>query len=704
MVFPYTSLGVKVELYYSGTWNDITSYVRLDDAGIKIGRGMADEAGSPDPSYCWLALNNIDGRFSPRNPRSPLYGLIGRNTKIRVRVIEGVDTFPRFYGEVASWPPRWEMSGADVWVPIAANGVTRRLQAGATPVKSALRRAEEIAPNMIGYWPCEDEAGATTLASGLTGGPPLELSSGSSDIASSAALASSAPLPVLATGWWQVDVPPYTGTGETQVRWVAAVDQLPSLDCQLVTLSMTGTIVRWTVVLPSAGGDLIVRAYDSDGVRVLNSTVSGSNPLDKNVRCSLELLQVGADIEWDLYVYFEDAAATHGFGTLSGYTAGRVGRISVADPNGIGSVGFGHLSLQTDITSIFDMQDVFNAYVGEAASTRAVRLCTENGVASTLNAGTDTTNACLMGKQRVRKLTELLDEIRALGLRVHDDRAQFGLVIDTFEYRQDQNQALNITYGKATQPFEPVEDDEPLANDVTVSRENGGSARVVIESGALGTAGIGTYPSQVSLNLAEDGQAIYHAAWRAGKGTHDEARYPNLTFDLMELSERDSNLLGQLALTDISKVIKLTDPPSWLPGGPVYLMVEGYTEILGSWQWEITYNCVPAEPWNAWVVESTSRGHIDTDGSTTATASFVVGTSTSLSVNYSGTRWVRAADQAAALPFQIMVDGVVLNVTAVAGTSSPQTFTVDAVPLNGVYKTITSGKAVNIYRPARVGI
>src|SRR5690606_24936604 len=79
----------KVELNLGGTWTDVTSYVRYSDR-ISITRGQRNESSSSlDTSTCALTFNNSDGRFSPRNPTSPYYGLIGRNTPLRVSLPYG---------------------------------------------------------------------------------------------------------------------------------------------------------------------------------------------------------------------------------------------------------------------------------------------------------------------------------------------------------------------------------------------------------------------------------------------------------------------------------------------------------------------------------------------------------------------------------------------------------------------------------------
>jgi hypothetical protein len=43
-------------------------------------------------------------------------------------------------------------------------------------------------------------------------------------------------------------------------------------------------------------------------------------------------------------------------------------------------------------------------------------------------------------------------------------------------------------------------------------------------------------------------------------------------------------------------------------------------------------------------------------------------------------------------------------VTAVAGASSPQTFTVTATPVNGVVKTVTAGAMVDVWPGGYIGM
>lgn len=85
MPFPDEPLDLTCELHVNGQWQDITADCRTRE-DIVITRGRRDWSGRVDPSRCTLQINNDGGRYSPRNPASDLYGLIGRNTPLRVRL------------------------------------------------------------------------------------------------------------------------------------------------------------------------------------------------------------------------------------------------------------------------------------------------------------------------------------------------------------------------------------------------------------------------------------------------------------------------------------------------------------------------------------------------------------------------------------------------------------------------------------------
>ena len=112
---PAGPIGLTVEICFDPiyeVWTDISRYVYYRDK-IQVTRGRSDETTQPQPQSAALTLNNRDGRFSPRNAVGFWYGLIGRNTPIRIsRKVNGSDIpYYRFWGEVPSWPTTTEISG-----------------------------------------------------------------------------------------------------------------------------------------------------------------------------------------------------------------------------------------------------------------------------------------------------------------------------------------------------------------------------------------------------------------------------------------------------------------------------------------------------------------------------------------------------------------------------------------------------------------
>lgn len=87
MAFPIDPLAVRQELLIDGTWTDITTRDR-EAQSITITRGFSGEQANVSAGSCEFTLDNRDGYLSNRNPNSPYFGLVGRNTQTRVSVTE----------------------------------------------------------------------------------------------------------------------------------------------------------------------------------------------------------------------------------------------------------------------------------------------------------------------------------------------------------------------------------------------------------------------------------------------------------------------------------------------------------------------------------------------------------------------------------------------------------------------------------------
>ena len=76
-------------------WEDISTYIRYRD-GISTSTGRADWSSTVKQGEARLRLDNSDGQFTRRNPNSPYYGLLSRNTPIWLSVDPGDGDHTRF--------------------------------------------------------------------------------------------------------------------------------------------------------------------------------------------------------------------------------------------------------------------------------------------------------------------------------------------------------------------------------------------------------------------------------------------------------------------------------------------------------------------------------------------------------------------------------------------------------------------------------
>ncbi|WEH40804.1 hypothetical protein [Streptomyces sp. AM 2-1-1] len=102
MAYPEDPLDLRGELLLGGTWVDITSRMYTREP-VRIVHGTAPGASQADPASCSVLLNNDGGALSPRNPMGPYYGLLGRNTPIRL-TLPADESWLRLDGGYTSTP------------------------------------------------------------------------------------------------------------------------------------------------------------------------------------------------------------------------------------------------------------------------------------------------------------------------------------------------------------------------------------------------------------------------------------------------------------------------------------------------------------------------------------------------------------------------------------------------------------------------
>lgn len=155
------------------------------------------------------------------------------------------------------------------------------------------------------------------------------------------------------------------------------------------------------------------------------------------------------------------------------------------------------------------------------------------------------------------------------------------------------------------------------------------------------------------------------------------------------------HLIAAVTALEIGDTIRLVNLP--LGDGPssVDLIVQGYSETVGSYDWLIELNTTPAGPWQVAAVEDQVLGRADTDGSTLATGATSTATTLSISTT-TGPLWTT---DPAEYPLDLAVAGERVTVTAMSGTTSPQTATA-VRSVNGFIKTLPAGADVRLWQPA----
>ena len=724
-------IGLTVEIFINSAWTDITSYVRRgggSGGSIVITRGRADETAQVQPQTARMTLDNRDGRFSARNPVGPYYGQLKRNTPLRVsRLANGVRRY-RFYGEVPAWPVTSDISGTDVTVTITASGMLRRLRQGTQALRSPMTRAYTIAYTSsdfvfhpvltpAAYWPCEDGANATLIASGLTSGSPMTVSV-SPRFATDSTFPGSGALPQLNGSSWLGAVPAVTTATGNVLNLLLSVpaDGEPN-NGVIARMATTGTVTRLDLAYSTASaGTITMYGYDSAGTQLFASgSVSSINGSPMAVALSLVPGAAPGALNWKL-TYFDllDSGGT----SVSGTTSGALGyptQVSINPAGSLGNTVVGHVACQTAMasegfggipTGVLGAIDGWN---GESPIVRFSRLCGEQDIAAVdlfILGGPGPGDETSMGPQPMGTFGNLLQEIAdSLYVPLYESRDQLALMLRSkgTMYSQSAKLTLDIAQHHLSGPLTPVDDDQLTHNDVTVTRNGGSSYELALTSGAMSTqpppVGIGNYPYSYNLSLGSDLLLPDMAGWRLRFGTVDEPRYPTIPVNVRYFAG-NVDMTNSLLTIDIGDRLDVINPPTpEFPPDAISQIVQGYTETLSNLEHSILFNCSPASPWAVGYTDDLVYGHADTDGSTLA-ADYPLGTETSLQVATTGAAtgsplWTTSAGD---FPFDISVGGERMTVTNITGAASPQTFTVTR-SVNTVVKSQISGTDVRMWQP-----
>lgn len=701
---------VAVELYYSGTWHDhaATDEVYTGDADngadIKVSYGRGAETGGITPASVSLVLRGW--RFNPENVTGDLYGLIGRNTPIRITV----DGDVRFAGEVASWTPRQSLGGdvqvPDRWVEVEAGGILRRLEAGKDPLPSSLKTYYTTAsPAPVAYWPLD---GGQLSREGLPaiGAAAFNVSDGGARFSAGDMAPWLETAVEVGDGTVLSSIAGAVVTSATANRWAADHmrrngGDVRGLDFQVIGNGQSSGGERYDWVLdfnPSTGEirffQLLITPASMSSV--LLDTFTGTDAFDDRPHhFRMQLNQDGATIDWE--VTMDGVSLGDGTvlaSTMQGVSAVRLN--SFTDPASK-AAAVSHIAVfEGSPPSLADTVEAAFGYPGETAGDRFGRLSGESGVAWILAGDAD--ESAPMGPQFQGTIAAQYAEIEATDDGIMADDPLAAVIYKTGRDRYNQAPTLTLDYAafEVAPPLHPVLDDKRIRNDVTVARREGGDARAV---DAASVAAIGRYTDSVDVNVFSDLVLDAGAGWRLHIGTvgADGARFERLTVDL----DACPHLIPAVVATGIGDRVTVEHLPAELTPNTASLLVIGWTETIAPDRRKITFNCIPEAAVH--VAELDHATYATTGPLLTEVSGPHSATTTSLTISPNGDGpWIHESD------YDIVVAGERMTVTAAlaaGGTFPSQTQVLTVVrSVNGVVKAIAHDAPVRLFQPAYIGL
>ncbi len=582
----------------------------------------------------------------------------------------------RFSGELASLPVRWDVQGRDVSAPIEAAGIFRRLKQGAKSLNSPLRRAIERAANVVGYWPMEEaQTGQINRFNPAIGGSPI-ITYGPIDGSSNEKFPSSDKIPTLGTGALVVFPSAYTVGTSWSIRFLlylpAAITGAVKDFVEIQTSDLT-YLVRYDA---ATLGNLQLLAYRA-GVLVHSSASVVMNMHDRPGRLEINAVQNGANVDYGVTLHILGDSAPGGFtGTITGATSGRVSKIVINRGNDFTPAAVGHLCLYSVKPNDSQLAHL-DGYLGETAANRISRLCAEEGIASRIIGNPN--EGAPMGPQTSSTLFDLLEEAADTDLGIlfePQDSIGVGYRTAPSMYNQDAGILFDYAEGHIVGSPELDRDDQGFSNDVTVENYDKGFYRAQITTGDLSIQqpplGAGKYDSSFKVSTAATAMIDSYAYTRLAHYSVDEPRISHVATDLdLDQVKTNTTLKNQVLNAHLGDILEIDSPLPLAAQGTLRQAIQGVSEKIGTHHHLIEYNTTSAQPWDSGVLDDTAR--YDTAGSVLAAASAINATSLSVTT-VTGPIWTTAVGE---FPLDILVNGVRVNVTAIAGTGTTQTFTVN---------------------------
>lgn len=596
-------------------WTDFTTDVDTTfDITDKI--GSTDDASESNSSLVFT-VRNPTGKYTIDNPESPLWPFWRIGTPIEYAIDSGDGA--GFRVQVITY-----LGAADVqWTAntpfrciaeITAAGVFRRL--GQNPaLASTLRRAIPSYKRRRGFWPFEDAAGARQAASADPSVPPLVGNPPEFGVASLVPGAASVAKFGLGHSLF-TNLPSPTSSQGVRLTCLLHAETIPAGLGELFELrAQDGTVGRYVVEIGT--GVLRFRAYSTAGAEVSGAGSIGFTAHQTDlIWFELDIVQTSAGtLTWTMrettWRFTVDGLPSGTSGTSSSTFSGTLGGIigvGVAPTAALVDIQVGMLAL---CEQPFPASGGFAAVLGWAGNTATDRIqgmANEFGVPSEVTA---TGLGSVMGPQIVGSLLANLRDVANTDHGVlTDHRGVVGYTALMELYNLAPALTLSVANRGEIGQLDPVHDDQEKVNIASASRP-GGSTSTMMDLDDVVLSG--RYEREpITVNVATDTALPGHAGWLLARGLNNGYKYKQLTLE-PHLAPGTATIALGLLLGDRIAVSNL--PPQMAKGG-IERQIRGRTQVLRGGisrhaNWKITYDLVPVDAYNAFILDS---DRLDTAG------------------------------------------------------------------------------------------
>lgn len=619
------------------------------------------------------------------------------NAAPQIAVDDYVVTCFEFTGSVVQWPLRWDKSSKNSWAPIQAGGSLRRLIQGKGTLKSPLaRQLPSYKPT--GYWPLEDGAGATVF--GSAAGTNAAATFVGVDPATDTSLAGGGPAPSLSATNGRISGAIVKklitgGTGFSFMFFTKFDSGLPVTDTVMASISTTVLATRYDMSISSTG--VTIKAIDINGTAIATVTNAfGSIDTSQWVAWQLETENVAGVINF-AFIWHQVGKTVYlaQSGTLPGGLTGATPTMSKWTLGGTNlpvGTSFAHVWCGPNTLPFVDdnFSLVSSGYAGELAAARVARLCAEQGIPVTIEPG----DSAPVGIQPQNNIISALRSAESADMGILYERGVgLGYRPRFARYNQPVAMALTVAAGQVDDPPEPIDDDQRLRNQITVSRD-GGSYAVALDQASIDADGL--YEDSITINAFQDDVLPNHAGWRLYLGTRPDLRWPGLSLDFA----RNPDLLQAWRARGFGPRMTVATGLTQLVGADPDVVVEGYSGTLWPHGWKVKLNCSSAMTWDVATLDSvTAPPRADTAGSVLQVG--VSTTATSWTVDTTvGPAW----NPATTFPFLIQCEGEVVQVNSITGAGpTGQVFSVTR-SVNGIVKAHLALAPLSLAQPGRAAL